>query len=89
VTYRGAEPRLTSREAGRGLRTGRGHYYEQLKRYFDAFDRNQIKVYLYEELSDVPIDTLRDTFRFLGVDDSFVPDVSLGVTYPAFPGTRP
>jgi len=56
---------------------GRGRYYEQLKRYFDAFDRRRLRVYLYEELSDAPIDTLRDTFRFLGVDDSFVPDVSL------------
>ena len=56
---------------------GRGRYYEQLKRYFDAFDRKQVKVYLYEDLNDAPLDTLRDTFRFLGVDDSFVPDVSL------------
>lgn len=56
---------------------GRGRYYEQLKRYFDAFGREQVKVYLYEDLSNTPVDTLQDAFRFLGVDDSFVPDVSL------------
>ena len=64
---------------------GRGRYYEQLKRYFDAFDRGQLRVYLYEELSDAPIDTLRDTFRFLGVDDSFVPDVSLRRNVSGYP----
>lgn len=57
---------------------GRGFYYGQLKRYFDAFGRDQqVKVYLYDDLRDAPIDTLQDAFRFLGVDESFVPDVSL------------
>lgn len=56
---------------------GRGLYYGQLKRYFDAFGRDRVRVYLYEDLNDAPGDTLRDAFRFLGVNDSFVPDVSL------------
>jgi len=56
---------------------GRGLYHGQLKRYFDAFGRGSVKVYLYEDLSDAPLDTLRDAFRFLEVDDTFVPDVSL------------
>jgi hypothetical protein len=56
---------------------GRGFYCSQLKRYFDTFDREQIRVYLYEDLSDAPITTVQDAFRFLEVDDSFVPDVSV------------
>ena len=56
---------------------GRGLYYGQLKRYFDTFGWDQVRVYLYDDLSDAPVDMLRDAFRFLGVDDSFVPDVSL------------
>ena len=64
---------------------GRGRYYEQLTRYFDVFDRKQVKVYLYEELSEAPIDTLQDTFRFLGVDDTFVPDVSLRRNVSGYP----
>jgi hypothetical protein len=56
---------------------GRGFYYSQLKRYFGTFDREQIRVYLYEDLSDAPTTTVQDAFRFLEVDDSFVPDVSL------------
>ncbi len=53
-----------------------GFYYEQLKPYFDLFDKDQIRVYLYEDLDVAPIATLRDIFRFLGVDEDFVPDLS-------------
>src|SRR5215210_1024401 len=56
---------------------GRGLYYDQLKRYFGTFPREQVRVYLYEDLSDAPISTVQDAFRFLKVDHSFVPDVSL------------
>jgi Sulfotransferase domain len=56
---------------------GRGLYYDQLKRYFGTFPREQVRVYLYEDLSGAPISTVQDAFRFLKVDDSFVPDVSL------------
>jgi hypothetical protein len=64
---------------------GRGLYYGQLKRYFDTFDRDQLSVYLYEDLSRGPIDTLQDAFLFLGVDDSFVPDVSLKRNVSGYP----
>jgi Sulfotransferase family len=56
---------------------GRGLYYDQLRRYFDVFGRERVKVFLYEDLSNVPISVLQNTFRFLEVDDSIVPDVSL------------
>ncbi|HBL11496.1 MAG TPA: sulfotransferase [Cyanobacteria bacterium UBA11162] len=53
-----------------------GFYYEQLKRYYDRFDPSQIKVYLYEDLVTDARGLVRDIFRFVGVDDSFVPDTS-------------
>ena len=56
---------------------GRGLYYQQLKRYFGTFPQEQVRVYLYEDLSGAPLSTVQDAFRFLKVDDSFVPDVSL------------
>jgi hypothetical protein len=56
---------------------GRGLYYNQLKRYFGTFPQEQVRVYLYEDLSGAPISTVQDAFRFLEVNDSFVPDVSL------------
>ena len=54
-----------------------GFYHAQLERYFDVFGREQIKVYLYEDLKTDPVGVLREIFRFLGVDDAFVPDMSL------------
>ena len=56
---------------------GRGLYHDQLKRYFGTFPQGQVRIYLYEDLSDAPISTVQDTFRYLKVEDSFVPDVSL------------
>jgi hypothetical protein len=54
-----------------------GFYYEQLKRYYEVFDREQIRVYLYEDLHDDPTTTVRDAYTFLGVDDAFTPDGSV------------
>ncbi len=54
-----------------------GFYHAQLKRYFDTFDRDQIKVYLYGDLKADPVGILQDVYRFLDVDDAFVPDTTL------------
>jgi sulfotransferase family protein len=40
-------------------------YYVQLKRYFDIFERGQIKVYLYEDLEADPLRLVRSVFQFL------------------------
>jgi Sulfotransferase domain len=54
-----------------------GFYHAQLSRYYELFDREQIRVYLYEDLKEDPTGMVQDVFRFLEVDDSFAPDVSL------------
>lgn len=54
-----------------------GFYHAQLRRYFDLFPSDQLRVYLYEDLDRDPLSLLRDVFRFIGVDDSFVPDTSV------------
>jgi hypothetical protein len=54
-----------------------GFYYTQLKRYYDRFHQNQIKVYLYEDFNRDSCAVLRDIFRFLGVDETFIPDTSI------------
>jgi hypothetical protein len=54
----------------------KGFYYVQLKRYFNLFERDQIKVYLYEDLKTNPVGVLQDIFWFLGVDQTFAPDVT-------------
>jgi hypothetical protein len=53
-----------------------GLYHAQLEHYFERFPRDQIKVYLYEDLNSDPMSMLRDVFRFLGVDDAFVPEAT-------------
>jgi hypothetical protein len=53
-----------------------GFYYTHLKRYFDIFDPAQIKVHLYEDFKTDPVSILQDIFRFLGVDETFIPDLS-------------
>ncbi len=53
-----------------------GFYYEQLKRYFDLFDHDQITVFTYDEFVADPSVVVRAIFRFLGVDETFVPDMS-------------
>lgn len=51
-----------------------GFYYSQLKRYYDIFDRSQIKIYLNEDLNSNPDLVLQDIFRFLGVNCEFQPE---------------
>ncbi|MGF1479793.1 MAG: sulfotransferase domain-containing protein [Cyanophyceae cyanobacterium] len=53
-----------------------GFYYEQLTRYFQKFERSQIKIYLYEDFQKQPTPLLQDLFRFLQVNESFMPDMS-------------
>lgn len=53
-----------------------GFYYSHLKRYFELFEREQIKIYLYEELAANSIDVIKDIFKFLNVDHDFVPDLT-------------
>lgn len=55
----------------------RGFYYKHLKRYYDIFDKNQIRVYLFENFSRYTADVLRDLFTFLEVDNTFIPDLTV------------
>ena len=49
-----------------------GFYYVQLKRYYDLFDRKQIKVYLYEDLKDNPVGLMQDICQFLNIDQTLI-----------------
>ncbi|MEM6613627.1 MAG: sulfotransferase [Cyanobacteria bacterium P01_C01_bin.72] len=54
-----------------------GFYGKQLQHYYKIFASDQIKVYLYEDLKANAIATLQDIFRFIEVDSTFVPDMTL------------
>jgi hypothetical protein len=53
-----------------------GFYYEQVKRYFETFGRQQVNIYLYEDLQKHPLSVMKNIFEILEIDTSFVPDVS-------------
>lgn len=53
-----------------------GRYAGQLDRYFQTFQPDQIRIYLYDDLRADPVAVTQDCFRFLGIDPAFVPDVS-------------
>jgi len=50
-------------------------YYRQLKRYYDLFDSDQLRVYFYEDFKRDNIGVLQSIFEYLGVDQGFVPDL--------------
>lgn len=54
----------------------RGFYYAQIKRYYEVFRREKVGVWLYEDLRKDPTSVTQSIFRFLGVDDAFMPDTS-------------
>jgi hypothetical protein len=54
----------------------KGFYSVQLKRYYNLFPKENIKVYLFEDLVKNPKETLKDIFKFLNVDENIEIDVS-------------
>ena len=53
-----------------------GFYYRRMKRYFDLFPRDKIKISIFEEFKKDPTKAVTDLFDFLGVDASYTPDTS-------------
>jgi hypothetical protein len=49
----------------------RSHYWKQLERYLECFDSSRILVVAREDLLRERAGTMREVFRFLGVDESF------------------
>jgi hypothetical protein len=53
----------------------RGLYYEQVKRYFDTFGKESVKIILFDELTQDAVRTVQEIYRFLDVNDCIVPDI--------------
>jgi len=51
----------------------RGRYATYLERYYERFDRQQIKVLRFEDLTKNARSLTRELYQFLGVDSSFEP----------------
>ena len=54
----------------------KGFYYQKLMPYFQTFPKEQIKIILFDDFKNKPVDCLQDLFNFLGVDSEFVPDMN-------------
>lgn len=46
-----------------------GNYYEQVKRYFDVFPKDQVKIFLYDDYKENPAAVLEKMRDFLGIED--------------------
>ena len=59
-------------------RWARGSFYrDDLKRYYDLFSREQIKVIRFKDLKSDTNSIVREVYDFLGVDSTFSPDTSI------------
>ena len=56
-----------------GLYRHRGYYGRQLQEYLQFFPKEQIRVFLYEDLSSRPDWLFRELFSFIGVEPGFSP----------------
>jgi len=54
-----------------------GLYSNQLNRYYSLFDREQIRIYLFDDFKADPTAVVMDILGALGVDTGFVPDTSV------------
>ncbi len=54
-----------------------GFYGRQLERYYSAFGRERMLVFLYNDLLTDAVGVMQTCYRFLGVDDAFVPDMTI------------
>jgi hypothetical protein len=63
-------------------------YYKRLKRYFDRFPREQIKILIFEEFTRNPAGLMAELYTFLGVDPTRLPDTSVRHNSAAVPKSR-
>ncbi len=55
---------------------GIGRYASQVKRYYDLFGRDAVKVVLYDDYAAKPLKVFSEICTHIGVDPGFTPDMS-------------
>lgn len=65
-----------------------GFYRKHLQAYIEAFGEDRVHVILFDDIKQTPQRVTRDVYRFLGVDDTYVPDI-LEEAYNNAPTFRP
>lgn len=64
------------------------YYYENLKRYFDLFPREQIKICLYDDFKKDTLSVTQEIFTWLDIDATFEPDVASRYNVGGLPKNR-
>lgn len=70
-------PRLREDGSMRFAYASASLYHDGLQAFWTRFARERILVLLFEDFARDPAGTMRDVYRFVGVDDRFVPDVAV------------
>ena len=60
-------------------------YFSQIDHYLHFFAPEQLKIIIYEELLQQPLTIIQEVYRYLEVDDTFVPDISKNKNQGSFP----
>jgi Sulfotransferase family len=63
-------------------------YHAQLARYYDAFPRERIHVFLFDDLKRSTVDAVQAVYRFLAIDPAFVPDLETAHNVGGVPASR-
>lgn len=63
----------------------KGYYGCQIGRYLDVFPRDRLRVYLYDDFEERPLEVLDDIARFLAVEAAFDQDLSLRLNVAGIP----
>jgi hypothetical protein len=85
---RAEEARIKDRWAPLWYYKQKGYYHDQVKRYLDTFGRERVRIFLYDDLRARPLEVLQHMFAFLGVDEAFVPDLSVEHNTAGLPKNR-
>lgn len=65
-----------------------GFYYEKIKRYYELFPKEQIRVLIYDNFIDDSLAFIETLFEFLEVDNSFRPDIGIKYNVSGIPRNR-
>lgn len=52
-----------------------GMYAQQIERYLNYFQPEQLKILFYDDFRQDPLGVMKDIYHYLGVNDSFVPNI--------------
>ena len=54
-----------------------GYYAKNLKRFYDLFREDQLKVILFEDFKVSPMQTMSELYEFVGANSEFEPDMTI------------